>query len=1109
MPDLTGLGGVGPRATAILRCADYARNRFKRLSRLYMRGRSCVAAAHAYGTKTEFFAENRYVVQDAPLSWRDMEDEGGIPPDLAVKGARGRYDWGELLVTPRPVERMAKSFQLRREWPVSVRRNAAGNLLVDFGREAFGWCEILPPPGATGAVEVVLGELLDDGGRIMVPPNTAVRMERVKCNLDGLRPVRRLCIAPGHEGQGLRMPPEIGMVMPFRYAEIVSAPYEVTTGGVRQVAVQYGYDVADSSFACSDPRLTKIWDFCKYSILATSFLGLYVDGDRERLPYEADAYITQLSAYAAFSDPEPAARTHDHLMSRPTWPTEYKQISVFLAWEDWMRRGRTDLLEKHYAALRDEKTMAKYARPSDGLLLTGGEYLKGGLPGCGDIVDWPPPERDGYEFVPVNTVVNAFYHRTLVLMADIARALGKDFDASEFDARAARVFDSFQKAFFDPARGLYVDGEGARHVSLHANAIPLAFGLVPPERRRAIADYCASRGMACSVYVSRFLLQALADNGREDAMFERLLADDDRSWLGMLKQGATITMESWNPGVKARIDLNHSWGSAALSVISREVLGVRPLAPGWTKVSVTPHLGPLEWAEGVVPTIHGGIKVRAERAKDGSVRVSCAPPPGVEAVVGSSAPVPFRERSVYFATHFRNWYEEASDVEVAQYVEELAEWGLTGIAVWFDMHDFKGIDDPAAQKRLQRLKLIFRTASRLGLKRDLHFLANEAFKDSPPELRADWRPGRNGYRLALNGHYHVELCPSKPGATELLLKWRRQVLEAFKDAPPTSITSFPYDQGGCTCSACAPWGANAYLKLCRRISELSRELFSGVKFNLSTWRFDVFGRLGEWDGLFAKGDEVREWADSVYVDPIDLARTKKRSPGGLPVFAMSEISMGGMLPWGGYGANPTPAKLQREFSLNPKMMGLRPYSEGIYEDMDKVIVLGMLRDPSKTALDMVGDYAARYFGEGARSPVKAAAALLEENMGHGAKGEQGAASRSPYSLQGMDPAKPWAIAHACRKLDPAKAVRALGLLEEAERTMDVLARASWRWRILKLRAELDCALARNAPAAETDPLFAELARIYRVAPRTKAFLVPPSKPLWLKVVSTWHNIGLE
>ncbi|MBQ6923109.1 MAG: hypothetical protein IJQ73_00570 [Kiritimatiellae bacterium] len=60
------------------------------------------------------------------------------------------------------------------------------------------------------------------------------------------------------------------------------------------------------------------------------------------------------------------------------------------------------------------------------------------------------------------------------------------------------------------------------------------------------------------------------------------------------------------------------------------------------------------------------------------------------------------------------------------------------------MHDFADICEPSARRRLRRIKLIFEVAERLGLRRDLLFLANEAFAGSPPELRADWRAGRNG-----------------------------------------------------------------------------------------------------------------------------------------------------------------------------------------------------------------------------------------------------------------------------------------------------------------------------------------------------------------------------
>ena len=465
----------------------------------------------------------------------------------------------------------------------------------------------------------------------------------------------------------------------------------------------------------------------------------------------------------------------------------------------------------------------------------------------------------------------------------------------------------------------------------------------------------------------------------------------------------------------------------------------------------------------------------------------------------------FPERSVYFATHFRNWYEEASDEEVTRYVEELAEWGMNGVGAWFDMHDFSGMDDDGARRRLARIKLIFCTAKRLGLRRDLLFLANESFGGSPPELRADWRAGRNGYVSNLVGHYHVELCPSKPGATELLLKWRSQVFSAFKDAPPTEITIFPYDQGGCTCGNCAPWGANGFLKLAQKLSMLAKATFPGIHVNLSTWRFDAFGNLHEWDGVFARGGEIAKWADRLYVAPDDLSRVGKTSPGELPVFSMSEISMQGMLPWGGYGANPMPMRLQKEIAGNPNLLGLRPYSEGIYEDLNKIMVLGMLRDPSKSALDVAGDYAARYFGEATRESVKEAVRIMEENMKHTAHVVQGSIRRTAYALDAVNAAKPWTISHVVPKIDVVKARRAKALLDEAEFAMDVPRRASWRFRILRLRADIDCALAEGANGERLAPLFAELAHVYHVSNATPPWLVPPSEALWHKTVHLWQT----
>ncbi len=104
---------------------------------------------------------------------------------------------------------------------------------------------------------------------------------------------------------------------------------------------------------------------------------------------------------------------------------------------------------------------------------------------------------------------------------------------------------------------------------------------------------------------------------------------------------------------------------------------------------------------------------------------------------GVSVPV-MPVRGIYFATHFHNWYHDAPIEKVERYIEELALWGYNILSVWFDMHHYSGINDPAAQEMLTRLHMMLETAKRIGMKTGLTTLANEAYADSPESLRAEW-----------------------------------------------------------------------------------------------------------------------------------------------------------------------------------------------------------------------------------------------------------------------------------------------------------------------------------------------------------------------------------
>jgi len=227
-----------------------------------------------------------------------------------------------------------------------------------------------------------------------------------------------------------------------------------------------------------------------------------------------------------------------------------------------------------------------------------------------DIVDWPQSERDGYELKPVNTVVNAFHYAALRRMADIAAALGRAADARDYASRAERVRSAINARLFDRARGVYVDGEGSTHAAAHANLFPLAFGVVPERDVASVARFVASRGMAVSVYAAQFLLEALYRAGDAEHALRLLTSAGNRGWAHMLYGvGSTITLEAWDPAFKPNLDWNHAWGAAPANIIPRFVVGVRPLAPGWSRVLVQPQPASLAWAQAKVPTVRGPVRV--------------------------------------------------------------------------------------------------------------------------------------------------------------------------------------------------------------------------------------------------------------------------------------------------------------------------------------------------------------------------------------------------------------------------------------------------------------------------------------------------------------------
>jgi hypothetical protein len=519
------------------------------------------------------------------------------------------------------------------QYPVGIKK-AGGLTLADFGKDAFGQLKIRLFSAAPGdTVRLSLGEALDSEGHVNSHPGATIRYHRFVLPLmRGWHTYRiRIPRDPRNtRAVAILMPGYIGEVTPFRYAELAGYTYPVTREDFTREAVNYPFDEEASSFVSSDSLLNAVWDLSKYTMKATSFAGTFVDGDRERTPYEADAYINQLGYYAADREYSISRHTLDFLVTHANWPTEWILMTPMIAWNDYLYTGDAKAISAHYDALK-LKTLTSLAGP-DGLITTRTGQTSRLLQSLHltkndsltDIVDWPHGgylktgqyfrgATDGFQFEPYNTVVNAFYYKSLVTMAAIAGATGHKGDAEEFSRKARRVKLAFQRRFWDRAHKRYVDGIGTDHASLHANMFALAFDLVPARYRSAVLDFVRSRGMQCSVYGAQFLLEAVYGQGDGAYGLSLLTSRGLRSWYNMLASGSTMTMEAWDESLKSNLDLNHAWGAAPANIIPRYLAGVRPLEPGWSTFLIQPQPGDLTDVQARVPTIKGEVSVSYRR----------------------------------------------------------------------------------------------------------------------------------------------------------------------------------------------------------------------------------------------------------------------------------------------------------------------------------------------------------------------------------------------------------------------------------------------------------------------------------------------------------------
>jgi hypothetical protein len=287
------------------------------------------------------------------------------------------------------------------------------------------------------------------------------------------------------------------------------------------------------------------------------------------------------------------------------------------------------------------------------------------------------------------------------------------------------------------------------------------------------------------------------------------------------------------------------------------------------------------------------------------------------------------------------------------------------------------------------------------------------------------------------------------------------------------------------------------MKCFEEVGNMAREKMPGTRILLSTWFMDskelaaVMKILGERkdlaDGLINEG--------SVLPAPSGLAAVD-RQPGTdppvlrheLPVVGFPEISMHETFPWGGFGATPLTARAQAQWNARKDTLaGGFPYSEGIYEDITKVVYSQFYWN-DRPAAETVREYIAFEFSPDVVEDVESVIRTLERN--HRMRWW-------PGKLEGVPLEMNWFPSRGAKPRDDPGAEEAYATMRKLDAILTPRAKESWRWRQLYLRALLDSELKTNGgrPNELCNEAFAELIEIYH-AENAIGALRPPLPKGW-------------
>ncbi|MDR2862788.1 MAG: hypothetical protein LBV54_02760 [Puniceicoccales bacterium] len=389
----------------------------------------------------------------------------------------------------------------------------------------------------------------------------------------------------------------------------------------------------DGSFSCSDPILTRIWYTGAYTVrtnLLENHFGAILMNRGDRISWTGDAHVSQAASMVAFGNYDFVKTNLRFTSKQSNGIASYPLYWVLSLIDFYNYTGDKAIVEEmlENACAKLDTAYSHYGKNPKLSFYGWDERLGAGFaePNCAE-------SQNAYKMLSIRA-----WNEFSSTMAQI----GNTSLASKYKQYADEKIAELRK-----------DSAWTNPLGVHAAADAIAAGFLNKQETESVWNKAFSdrlQRVSFSPFNQYFIIGALAKMQR----YNEALSTIDDCWGGQIRYGATTFFEVFRPSwlkVAGRNEapinnqcgatsLTHPWSAGVTKWLSEEVVGIKPLEPGFSTFIIKPHLSSaVTWVKGSVPTLHGIISASCN-ILSGKMEVSV--PAGTSATIA----IPKTGRSV-------------------------------------------------------------------------------------------------------------------------------------------------------------------------------------------------------------------------------------------------------------------------------------------------------------------------------------------------------------------------------------------------------------------------------------------------------------------------------